>query len=110
MNLERYPVMAFDDFKRFEFESVGPKGRIKKVVEFQQRDDHTYNLAIGDWNEVWGKTDFESRNNNNDRDKVLATIASAVFEFMLVYPKATVFAKGSTEARTRLYQIGINKH
>jgi len=34
-------------------------------------------------------------------------VASAVIEFIKYYPDAIIFAKGSTPARTRLYQIGI---
>lgn len=49
MNLERYPVKASDDFKRFEFFSVGPNGRIKKVVKFQEfGNSRLFNLAFGD--------------------------------------------------------------
>ena len=111
MNLERYPVKADDDFKRFVFFSEGPKGSIRKVVEFQQDgNDNFYNLAFGDWDEVSESTNHNSRSNNGDRDKVIATIASAVFEFMLVYSNAIIYAKGATEARTRLYQMGISKH
>jgi hypothetical protein len=111
MNLERYPLKAEDDFKRFEFYSVGPKGRIKKVVQFQEDGDpNFYNLALGDWEEVTGEIKYDARSNNGDLDKVMASVASAVFEFMLVYSNATVFAEGSTAAKTRLYQMGISKH
>ena len=37
----------------------------------------------------------------------MATVASAVMSFITHYPKARIFAKGSTPGRTRLYQIGI---
>jgi hypothetical protein len=111
MNLARYPLKASDDFRRFEFFSEGPKGRIRKMVEFQQDGkDNFYNLAFGDWDEVSGSINYKSRSNNGDRDKVMATIASAVFEFMLVYSDALIYAEGETDARTRLYQMGINKH
>jgi hypothetical protein len=111
MNLERYPVKADDDFRRFEFFSVGPKGRIKKVVQFQQLSkDGTYNLAFGDWDENSESINSNARTNNGDRDKVMGAVASAVFEFMLVHSKAAVYATGATKARTRLYQMGISKH
>lgn len=111
MNLERYPLEAKDNFKRFEFFSVGPKGRIKKVVEFQQDgNDFLYNLAFGDWDEISGSINHNSRSNNYDWNKVIATVASAVFEFMLVLSNAIICAEGVTEARTRLYQMGISRH
>lgn len=65
MNLERYPVKADDDFKRFEFFSEGPWGRIRKVVQFQQDgNDFLYNLAFGDWDEISGGINHNSRSNN----------------------------------------------
>ena len=47
------------------------------------------------------------RSNNGDRDKILATVAATVIEFLKHYPSATDFEKGSTPSRTRLYQMGI---
>lgn len=111
MNLERYPVKADDDFKQFEFFSEGPKGRIKKVIKFQEvGNSGLFNLAFGDLDENSDNLISRSRTNNGDRDKVLATVASAVFEFMLVYSGAVISAKGETKAKTRLYQMGISKH
>ena len=48
--------------------------------------------------------------NNNDTDKVLATVVSAVYAFTNTNPDAWVYATGSTDARTRLYRMGINKY
>ena len=48
--------------------------------------------------------------NNGDSDKILATVAEAVYSFIEKTPNAWVFATGSTPARTRLYQIGIAKY
>ncbi len=45
--------------------------------------------------------------NNQDREKILATVASTVLEFTRHFPDVMVYAKGSTPARTRLYQMGI---
>ena len=101
----------FDNFKRFEFFSQGPKGKIRKVVKFQQFDsENIYNLAFGDLDEISGIIDFDSRSNNSDRDKVMATVAATVYEFMAVYSNAVVFVEGGTDAKTRLYQMGISKH
>jgi hypothetical protein len=47
------------------------------------------------------------RSNNGDRDKILATVAGTVIEFIEHYPNAVIFTKGSTPSRTRLYQMGI---
>lgn len=48
-----------------------------------------------------------TRSNNEDRNKVLATVAFTTIEFMRHHPQAIVFARGSTPSRTRLYQISI---
>jgi hypothetical protein len=107
MNLEKYPVISTNEHQTYEFLSEGPNGSIKKVIYFQEIADNLFNLAFGDWNENEQSIDDKARSNNNDRDKVMATVASAVIDFISIYPDAMIFAKGSTPARTRLYQIGI---
>ncbi len=47
--------------------------------------------------------------NNGDTEKVLATVVAALYTFMARYPFAFVYATGSTEARTRLYRMGITR-
>ena len=107
MNADKYPVLAFEDSTRFEFLSEGPKGTIKKVVHYQFMAGQVFNLAFGDWNEEQRSISDLSRSNNGDRDKVLATVAFTLIEFIHYHLPATVFIKGSTGSRTRLYQIGI---
>jgi hypothetical protein len=41
---------------------------------------------------------------------VLATVASTVIDFIKHHPNAVIFAQGSTPARTRLYQRGIQEN
>ena len=94
----------------FQFESIGPNGKVLKVVVFTPQNSNgiTYfNLAFGDWDEDQQKLDDLSVTNNNDREKVLATVAAVVLEFLNNFPDMTVYAEGSTPSRTRLYQIGI---
>jgi hypothetical protein len=107
MKLDKYPVISTNEHLTYEFLSEGPNGTIKKVVYFQEIEDNLYNLAFGDWNEEEQRIDDKARSNNNDRDKVIATVASTVNDFVKYYPEAIIFAKGSTPARTRLYQIGL---
>ena len=40
----------------------------------------------------------------------MATVASTVYAFTAKYPKAHIFATGSTEVRTRLYRMGITNN
>ncbi|MEP7371749.1 MAG: hypothetical protein ABI675_00075 [Chitinophagaceae bacterium] len=110
MHLEIYPFIKRPESYYYEFFSEGPNGSIKKVVEFyrlQERKQEVYNLAFGDWDEIAHRINDLSITNNADRDKVLATVAATVMEFMREHPGAIIFATGSTASRTRLYQMGI---
>jgi len=110
MNLERYDFSTNETFLDFEFESEGPKGKIKKIVRYspQNANGITYfNLGFGDRNEETGKIDDRSVSNNKDRERVLATVAATVLAFTQHFPDVMVYAKGSTQSRTRLYQMGI---
>lgn len=106
MDQEKYPVTTDKDHVTYEFLSEGPRGTIKKVVLYQQAGNY-FNLAFGDWNERELKIDDTVRSNNSDRDKVLRTVALTILDFIKYYPDAVIFLKGSTDARTRLYQIEI---
>ena len=111
MRKERYKLRAGKASMNFEFTSKGDKGLIKKRIVFEQiGKSHIFNLAFGD---VDGKTDeFDDLvvTNNGDSEKVLATVALSVYLFSKKYPKAMIYAKGSTPVRTRLYRIGISNN
>lgn len=112
MQVERYPFIKHPKRYFYEFESAGPNGLITKVVEFsrlQWQENEVYNLAFGDWNENAHFINDLVISNNADKDKVLATVAATVIEFMQEHPSAIIFAVGSTASRTRLYQMGIAK-
>lgn len=111
MKKTRYQYKAEDHFEYFEFYSEGPKGIIKKVVEYQKtRDEFVYNLAFGDFDEVAKGIDDLSITNNGDSLKVLATVASTVYAFTDKHPNAKIIATGSTSVRTRLYRMGITNN
>ena len=57
-----------------------------------------------------GEIDDIVISNNNDSEKVLATVVSTIYAFTDKYPNAWIYATGSTEARTRLYRMGITKY
>jgi hypothetical protein len=114
MNLDRYEFSWDNDWLDFEFYSDGPKGKIKKVVRFSEvtTEKRTvfYNLGFGDWNEEEQRIDDFIVTDNKDAEKVLRTVASLVLQFTEHYPGAIIFAKGSSSARTRRYQMGLNKY
>jgi len=112
MNLERYEYQSGKDYLDYEFFSEGPKGVIKKGVRFtlaQFNGIYFYNLAFGDWSEELRSLNDFSVTNNDDVEKVLATVASVVMDFLEHFPDTIIYAEGSTPARTRRYQMGINK-
>jgi len=111
MNHKRYKYSASDTYLDFEFDSVGPNGKIRKIVRYspQNASGTTYfNLGFGDLNFKTGRVDDLAISNNQDRETILATIAATVLEFTRHFPDVMVYAKGSTPVRTRLYQIGIS--
>jgi hypothetical protein len=110
MNLPHYNSTT-TDFKEYEFFSDGPKGQIKKLVSFNkmQNDPLMYNLAFGDADPQTGLMNDLITSNNEDRDIVLITVANTISKFCDHYGNHFIFAKGSTPARTRLYQMGINR-
>ena len=91
----------------FLFNSTGPKGEIKKIVQFSPVGSlGVHNLAFGNLKND-GRIDDSTINDNQDRNKILATVAFTVFEFTLQHPDNYVFFTGSTDQRTRLYRMAL---
>ncbi len=110
MNVDKYQLKSIKDLTTFEFLSEGPKGLIRKKIQFQTTSTpNLYNLAFGDTNRESGEIDDLVVSNNSDSQKVLATVVSAVYAFFDKHPEAYVYATGSSDVRTRLYRIGITK-
>ncbi|WP_230687610.1 DUF6934 family protein [Hymenobacter ruricola] len=104
----RYIFDISPDVLTFEFDSVGPNGTVAKVVRYTEVNiKNFYNLGFGDKDPQSGYISDLSITNNNDSQKVLATVARTLYVFTEQYPEAIVFAAGSTLARTRLYRMGI---
>lgn len=113
MRIGGYIYKASETFLDYEFYSEGPKGLIKKVIEFQrfQEDELSYyNLSFGDWNEEAQSMDDLIISNNGDDEKILITVANTIIEFTNQYPGTIIYVEGSTLSRTRKYQMGINKY
>ena len=107
---EKYHLKSEETFTVFEFISEGPKGAIRKLIHFQRTSQKgIYNLAFGDKDPETGDINDLAISNNGDMEKVLATVVSAVYAFFDKYPDAMVYATDSTQARTRLYRMGITK-
>ena len=110
MKIEKYALKAESSLTVFEFISEGPKGLIRKIIQFQETNQQNlYNLAFGDVNLETEEVDDLSVSNNGDSEKVLATVVAALYAFFDKHPDAFVYATGSTKARTRLYRMGISR-
>ena len=48
--------------------------------------------------------------NNGNSLKVLATVASTIYAFIEKHPNSWIVSTGSTDARTRLYRMGITNN
>jgi len=111
MQLHTYALSKSRDLKSYIFWSSGPNGFVRKLIKFQliSFEDQLYNLAFGDSALNSNFIDDRAVSNNGDTQIILATVAIAVSHFMEDHPGATVFATGSTIARTRLYQMNISR-
>lgn len=111
MNIPCYNFESSPDALRFEFESISSHKKIRKVVEYTllPQNPNIYNLGFGDLKED-GTIDDLVVSDNKDMDKILATIIQTIFRFFELRPRNTILFLGSTESRTRLYQIVIAKN
>ena len=111
MKYPKYPYRSETSMHYYEFISEGPKGLIKKIVEYTETGtENVYNLGFADYDEKTKTTTDISVTNNGDSLKVLATVASTVYAFTQKKPKAWILATGSTSVRTRLYRMGITNN
>lgn len=103
-------LLVSSDFLVYEFNSTGPKGYIPKVIEFTpSEDEDIFNLGFGTKKEDGGIDDL-ARDNNDDRNKILATIVFSLRVFFDHYPDKWVYFTGSTRERTRLYRMAITNN
>ncbi|HWK59197.1 MAG TPA: hypothetical protein VNQ80_17775 [Parapedobacter sp.] len=111
MKYPKYDYVAESQLMHFEFTSIGPKGEIKKIVEYSETSlTNVFNIAFGDYDENVGGINDKIVTNNGDSEKVLATVASTVYPFTGRYPDSWIYATGSTGVRTRLYLMGLTNN
>ena len=111
MKLPKYEFLTEGNAELFKFTSEGPKGKIKKLIVYSQMlEEDIYNLAFGDYHEETDTIDDQIITNNNDSQKVLATVAATLYIFTERHPDIWVYTTGSNLARTRLFRMGITKN
>jgi hypothetical protein len=108
MKYEKYDSLEVSsNLSEYKFVSTGPKGEIQQLIQFELTDmPGIYNLAFGSCKND-GSVDDLTITDNKDRNKILATIASAIYQFTMQFPEKLVFFTGSTPQRTRLYRMAI---
>lgn len=93
MKVEKYQIKSESGLATFEFISEGPKGLIRKRIQFQETNDpFLYNFAFGDKNPDTGEIDDRVVSNNSDSEKVLATVVVAAYAFFDKHPNTFVYA------------------
>jgi hypothetical protein len=110
MQSEFYPFQSVNNRLHFTFKSVSPNKTIQKIVLFTpiEDDSQIYNLALldvmpdGEWSDV-------AKSHNFDLEKVMATVIQCIFEFLHARPNCSVYFKGNSPSKTRLYRIVMNK-
>ncbi|MEO5562683.1 MAG: hypothetical protein ABIR18_04590 [Chitinophagaceae bacterium] len=110
MNLDKYIHFANASFLDFEFDSEGPKGKIRKVARFVEMGPNLYNFGFGDLDNTTGVLNDIIVSNNGDASKILATVVDIINDFTKRFPGAIIFVEGVTHSRTRWYQMSINKN
>lgn len=76
------------------FLGLGPKGRIKKLVQYTKNLKDFFNLGFGGGAEAAGEINDTVITNNGDSQKVLATVASTVYAFTDKHPDAWIYVQG----------------
>ena len=93
----------------YTFISLGNKS-IEKVVEFIPTGvPNIMSLSFGDLLED-GSIDYNVVSNNGDINKVLATVIEIVNHFTSQRPEVSIYFKGSTVERTKLYKRVLKMH
>lgn len=91
----------------FRFTSVGSKGSIVKVIEFQQTPLKFWNLGFGDATEGDWKDDVIT--DNGDLRKVLQTVTNTVHLFFNLYPNQEIVIIPLDHQRKLLYNRVIQQ-
>ena len=94
----------------YEFVSTGPKGSIRKRVEFiALKARNYYNVGFGDIMKDGTVNDL-AYSGNQDIVKVIATVISVMRDFLEENPDAILAFTGSSDDRTNFYCTILKRH
>ncbi|HVU97870.1 MAG TPA: hypothetical protein VHE34_21750 [Puia sp.] len=108
--LEKYSYTSDKTLRVYSFISNGPSGPIRKIAKFTKIGQSIFNFGFGDLNPMTNDISDTSISNNQDTDVVMGTLGSIIYDFTNLFLDAAIFIQGTNRARTRLYQMNINKH
>jgi len=108
--LDKYQYAADKTFMVYHFISNGPKGPIQKIAKFNLIGENLYNFGFGDLDPTTGNISDIVVSDNRDVDVIMGTVGAIIFDFTNLFPDAMISIQGTNRARTRLYQMNINKH
>lgn len=105
---EPYPYRRLRP-QSYSFVSKGRAWIEKRVIFGVTPIENVFNIGFGDLLPD-GSIDDKANSNNGDITKVLVTVIHILKEFTLQFPEASVFFRGSTENRMRLYLRIVRSH
>ncbi len=109
--IEHYPINKGNEEFTYEFESIGKKGIIRKIVRFVRvRELDYFQFGFGDLDEKTGKIDDIIVSNNGDTALILATLGKIIEQFTAQFPTSWIHAKGNTATRNRFYCLILSKN
>jgi len=108
--LEKYNYTSDKTLRVYSFLSNGPNGPIHKIAKFTEMGQNIYNFGFGDYDPRTNDISDISVSNNQDTDVIMGTLGSIIYDFTNLFLEAAIFVQGTDKARTRLYQMNINKH
>ena len=106
MNQPFYPFTILAEATRYDFLSDGKEIIPKTVIYFATDIPDLYSLTLADIRSDHS-LDIYSVSDNGDMHVILSTVLQTIQHFLEHHPNVTVGFKGSTNIRTRLYQIAI---
>lgn len=109
MNSTPYSIKKEKDLI-FSFISIGPKGRIEKLIKYETISDEFYNLGFGDRKGNSWLIDDKVMSDNGDIKKVIRTVIHTIPIFFSKYPFYGLLFSGSNKKRTRTYALIIERY
>lgn len=106
MNQPFYPFTVLDEAMRYEFVSYGKQTIHKTVIYFATDIPNLYSLTLANIRSDHS-LDVYSVSDNGDMPMILSTVFQTIEHFLHHHPDSTIGFKGSSESRTRLYQVAI---